>query len=196
MRRAYSQAQPILADLLGSLDGEPRQELAASLAEVTQLISSGKFSAAWRYPDLITQGQRLYDGQAKQRLIAEREQRALEGVRRKASELLRDSAVSLPADVATRLNRELRSAADHAAINEVSTRIREAIASARAVQEKRREREIDRTRARIQRSPAKPARVSEDSEAAADPSDSWQDVLAKLKQQMSKESAGDATPEN
>src|SRR3989442_10475678 len=66
VRRAHSQAQPILADLLGSLDGEPSRELTTSVAEVTELISSGKFSAAWRYPDLIKQGQRLYDRQAKE----------------------------------------------------------------------------------------------------------------------------------
>jgi hypothetical protein len=189
VRRAHSQAQPILADLIGSLDGEPRQELNDAVDALTGLISSGKFSQAWRYPDLIKTGQRLYDRQSKEKLEAQREQRALEGNRRKAAELLRDSGVALPPDVAARLSRELRSAADHAGINEVSTHIREAIASARTVQEKRREREIDRTRAQIQRAPAR--------ETTSDANDSWQDVLFRLKQQMSKEEAEEtAAPES
>ncbi len=181
MRRSYSQAQPILADILGSLDGEPRREFTSAVTELTQLISSGKFSAAWRYPDLIRDGQRLYDRQSKEKMLGEREQRAMDGLRRKAAELLRDSGVTLAADVTTKLNRELRAATDHAAINDVSAHIRQAIVAARAVHEKRREREIDRTRARIQRSPA--------GEAPTEGGDSWQDVLLKLKQQMSREEA-------
>jgi hypothetical protein len=185
VRRAHSQAAPILGDLLGSLDGEPRAQLAGSVDELVQLISSGKFSAAWRYPEVIRQGQTLYDRQAKDRLVQERERRALDGVRRKASELLRDADVSLPADVLTRLNRELRAAADHAAVNEVSSQIRQAISAARAVQERRREREIDRTRARIDRAPSRSARGAQ----PTDPGDSWQDVLAKLKRDMAREEA-------
>jgi hypothetical protein len=179
VRRAYSQAQPILADLLGSLEDGRRDRLAASISEVTSLISSGKFSAAWRYPELISAGQLLYDEQARDRVAAERERRALDTSRRKAADLLRDPGVTLPAEVATRLNRELRSAGDAAAVDEASARIREAVASARSAQERRREREIDRTRARITRSPR--------GRAAAHQGDSWQDVLLKLKHQLSEE---------
>lgn len=195
VRRTFAQAQPILSDLLGSVDGEPRAELLAGLTEVTQLISTGKFSAAWRYPELIDLGQRLYEKQSREKVQADRERRAVEGVRRKAADLLRDPGVALPAEATTRLNRELRAAADQAAIEEVSSRIREAIASARAVQEKRREREIHKTRARIQRSPAGGRRKGPADEVEADAeetagepaTDSWQDVLAKLKAQMSTE---------
>jgi hypothetical protein len=184
VRRAYSQAQPILADLLGSLEGEERAQLSEQVDELTQLISSGKFSQAWRYPELIGIGQGLYDKQSKQRLEAQREQRALEGTRRKAAEPLRDPGVALPPDVAARLNRELRAATDHAAVNEAAARIRDAIAAAKAVQEKRRDREIDRTRARIQRSPKR--------DAPSEAGDNWQDVLFRLKQQMSREDAEEA----
>jgi hypothetical protein len=193
VRRAYGQAQPILGDLAGSLEGDARQELMKAVTEVTELISSGKFSAAWRYPELIAGAQSQYEAQVKQKQAAERERKALENARRKAGELLRDPGVALAADVVTRLNRELRSAGDQAAVDDIAARIREAVASARTAQVKRREREIDRARARIRRAPA--------AESASEDGSSWQDVLLKLKQQMSRENgeepavAGDSADE-
>jgi len=182
VRRAYSQAQPILADLIGSLEGEPRQELSGSVEGVTKLISAGKFSQAWRYPELIQNGQQLYEEQSRHKAQAQRAQRAVDAARRRATDLLRDSEVNLTQDTAARLNRELRSATTLDAVSEASERVKEAIASARATQEKRRDREIDRTRARIRRSPAG---------AEVDgPADSWQDVLLRLRQQMTDEEAG------
>jgi hypothetical protein len=199
VRRAYGQAQPILGDLIGSLEGTARQQFADSVAEVTQLISSGKFSAAWHYPELIAAGQQLYERQAKQKLAAERERRALEASRRKTAELLRDPGVALPAEVVTRLNRELRAAADEAAIKEVSASVRDAVSTARAAAERRREREIDRTRARIERSQPRASRAtprstraeSDDGEGPG-ATGNWQEVLLQLKQRMSQESEEEA----
>jgi hypothetical protein len=44
VKRAYAQARPILADLLGSLEGEPREELQRSIDDITARINTGKFS--------------------------------------------------------------------------------------------------------------------------------------------------------
>ena len=63
VKRAYAQARPILADLLGSLEGAPRDELQGALDDITERINAGKFSQAFQYPQLISTGMELYTQQ-------------------------------------------------------------------------------------------------------------------------------------
>jgi len=75
---AHAQAQPILADLLGSLEGDAGERLSARLDEVTAAISAGKFSQAWQYPELISAGEALLEEQRR-----EAAERCRAGARRK-----------------------------------------------------------------------------------------------------------------
>ncbi len=176
VRRAYGQARPVLADLDGALSGDARERLAASVAEVTRLINTGKFSQAFRYAELIALGEQLLDTQRLEQAEAAKAQRALDAARRRVGERLREGSDQLSQDVASRLNRSLRSAGDAASIAAVGSELDQALGSARTVQERRREREIHRTRTRIQRTlPKAPAEQ---------PAEDWQDVLRRLQEQM------------
>ena len=180
VRRAYAKAGPILADLAGSLEGDARERYMASINELTERISAGKFSQAFQYPQLIESGLALYDGQRQQREAAERARKALDGARRSVGETLRDAGPRLSSEASARLNKALRAASDQAAIDAVAAEARGAMDSAKALEERRREREISRTRTRIARTTPKNA-------AAADGSETWQDVLRRLQEQMSAE---------
>jgi hypothetical protein len=177
VRRAYAQARPILADQMGALGGESRNRLDTSISELNSLISSGKFSQAFRYAELIALGERLLEAQRKEQAEAARVRRVLETARRKVADQLRDAAVHLPPDALSRLNKALRSAPDPEAVAAVGAELDQATESARSVQLRRREREIDRTRTRIQRSAPK-------SVTSTAPAEDWQEVLRRLQEQM------------
>jgi hypothetical protein len=166
----------VLADQLATLSGEPRARFEALIEGVTALIRSGKFSQAFRYAELIAEGERLREAQRREQAEAVRLQRALDAARKKVGEELRSGAPSLAPELTARLSRALRAAGDHAAIDAVAEEVRQSVAAAQAVQERRREREIHRTRSRIERSASRAAQ--------SDGAESWQDVLRRLQEEM------------
>ncbi|MGD1053070.1 MAG: hypothetical protein ABR950_04500 [Candidatus Dormibacteria bacterium] len=178
VRRAHGQARPILADLIGNLSGEPRQQYSAHVAALIEGMSSGKFSLAWQYPALIDEGWALV---GRQRADAEEEakrRRGLESARRKVADQLRDAGARLTPETATRLNRTLRSADGPDAIKEVAVELDHAVAAVRTLEERRRDREIDRTRERLRRSLPRGA-------DAEGPAETWQDSLRRIAEQYS-----------
>ena len=181
MKRAYAQARPILADLLGSLEGPARDDLQRAVDDITERINSGKFSQAFQYPQLIATGMELYTQQRVANAERARAAHALDLLRRRGSDLLRDAGPQVPPDVTSRLSRSLRAAASPEEITEVENEVRQAVESARSVQDRKREREITKTRTKIQRAaPRALARPVETTET-------WQDVLRRLQEQMAQE---------
>jgi len=162
------------------MEGEPRRELEAAIASLNELIGAGKFSQAWRYPELIARGQELYERQSQEKSEAARRRRALDTQRRRVSDLLSDGDVRLATDVAARLAKEIRSAPDRDALSALETQVRQAVTTARSLEGRRRDREINRTRARIERSGSVQASDGEP--------DSWQDVLRRLHAELSADS--------
>ena len=180
VRRAFAKARPILADLLGSLDGDTREEFVSAVTRLTGLISEGKFSQAFQYPQLIDAGMQLYERQRKEQAETARLHRALDAARRRAGERLRDATGQVTPEIASRLNKAIRSANDQEAMTAVEHELSHALESARSVQERRRDREISRTKSRIDRSSVRTA-------PAADETETWQDVLRRLHDQMAAE---------
>ncbi len=181
VRRAFAKAGPILGDLAGSLEGETREQYMSSITELTANINSGKFSQAFQYPTLIETGLSLYEQQRKEQEESARARKVLENARRSVGETLRDAAAQLTPEASSRLNKALRTASDQEAISAVEAEARQALDSAKVGQERRREREISRTRSRIARATPK--------YAAVDGAETWQDVLRRLQEQMAQESA-------
>jgi hypothetical protein len=181
VKRTYAQARPILADLLGSLEGEPRETFQRTIDETTARINAGKFSQAFQYPQIITLGMELYQQQRATQAERARAARALDLLRRRGSDLLRDAAPQLAPDVTSRLSRSLRAASSAEEITEVETEVRQAVEAARTTHDRKREREITRTRTKIERAaPRVQARAAETTET-------WQDVLRRLQEQMAEE---------
>ena len=175
VRRDYAKVRPALADLLGLLQGEERAQFQRRVDELTEGISSGKFSLAFQYPEIVAEGRKLYEGQREHIVEVQRAQRVLEGARRRAGDKLREAADSLAPDAAARLNRVLRSASDAEAIAAVESEAQRALGAARSTQSKRRDREIERTRNQIRRTLPKAAAVAEEPQA-----ETWQDVLRRF----------------
>ncbi len=181
VKRTYAQARPILADLLGSLDGAPRDALQRAVDETTERINAGKFSQAFQYPQLISFGMEQYQQQRSANAERARAAHALDLLRRRGSDMLRDAAPQLAPDVASRLTKSLRAASTAEEITEVETEVRQAVEASRTTQDRKREREITRTRTKIQRAaPRVQARPVENTET-------WQDVLRRLQEQMAQE---------
>ena len=178
LRRAHGQARPILADLIGNLSGEPRQQYSAHVAELVEGMSSGKFSLAWQYPSLIDEGWVLVGRQRAEAEDEAKRRRGLESSRRRVADQLRDAGARLPSETATRLNRTLRSAAGPDAIKEVASELDHAVAAVRTLEERRRDKEIDRTRERLRRSLPRAA-------DAEGPAETWQDSLRRIAEQYS-----------
>ncbi|MGA9112933.1 MAG: hypothetical protein WB802_03920 [Candidatus Dormiibacterota bacterium] len=178
VRRAHGQARPILADLIGNLTGEPRQQFVAHVGELIDGMSSGKFSLAWQYPRIIDEGWALYEHQRRDAEEEARKRRGLETARRKVADQLRDAGARLTPETASRLHRTLRSADGVDAIRGVATELDQAVAAVRTLEERRRDREIDRTRERIQRALPRAA-------VAEGPAESWQDALRRIAENFS-----------
>jgi hypothetical protein len=92
---------------------------------------------------------------------------------------IRDAGDALPPDVSARLQRQLRSAGDAEAIAAVSTELDGMVSVAKSSAEKRREREIERTKARIMRSAAAAGAA-----APTPQTETWQDVLRRFAEQQ------------
>jgi hypothetical protein len=178
VRRAHGQARPILADLIGNLTGEPRQQFVAHVGELIDGMSSGKFSLAWQYPRIIDEGWALYEHQRRDAEEEARKRRGLETARRKVADQLRDAGARLTPETASRLHRTLRSADGVDAIRGVATELDQAVAAVRTLEERRRDREIDRTRERIQRALPRTA-------VAEAPAETWQDALRRIAENFS-----------
>jgi hypothetical protein len=179
VRRAHAKARPELAELLGSLQGAPRAQFLAKLEELVATISGGKFSSAWQYPEVIAEGRALQEKQRAELAEAAKATRHLEGARRRASDRLRDAAELLAPDAAARLQRALRSASDEEAIAAVEAEAMKALSTARSATSKRRDREIEKTRARIHRTLPRAALEAES------PTETWQDVLRRFAEEQS-----------
>lgn len=173
MKRVYGQARPILADLLGGLEGEARHELQNKIDVLTTGISAGKFSLAWNYPRVIEEGNELFGKNRAESAAAARDRRDLENARRKVSDQLRDGGARLTADTSARFNRDLRAANDLEAITALGSEVTAALVQARSAGDKRRDREIDRTRQKMLKTLPRSA-------AAVEPQEAWQDVLRRF----------------
>jgi len=178
VRRAHGQARPILADLIGNLTGEPRQQFSAQVAELVEGMSAGKFSLAWQYPRVIDQGWALLEQQRKDAEEEARRRRGLESARRRVADQLRDAGGRLAPETANRLQKTLRSADGVDAIKGVATELDQAVAAVRTLEERRRDREIDRTRERIRRALPRGA-------VAEGPAETWQDALRRIAENYS-----------
>ncbi|HEY0408762.1 MAG TPA: hypothetical protein VGE42_00685 [Candidatus Dormibacteraeota bacterium] len=179
VRRAHAKARPELAELLGSLQGAPRAQFLAKVEALVATISSGKFSSAWQYPEVIAEGRALQETQRASMVEAAKASRQLDSLRRRASDRLRDAADLLAPDAAARLQRALRSANDEQSIAAVESEAIKALSTARSASNKRRDREIERTRARINRSLPRAALEVES------PTETWQDVLRRFAEEQS-----------
>ena len=180
VRRAHAQARPILADQLALLTGDLHDQYLARLNEFMARINSGKFSQAFQYAQLITDGQQLVDSQRRANAETARAQRAVEAARRKVSDALRDGGDRIPAETAARLSRASRAAGDVDALRALEIEVKQAVGAARGVEERRRDREISRTKTRIEKTTPRGA-------AAVEPAQDWQEVLRRLQEQMAAE---------
>jgi hypothetical protein len=180
VRRAHAKARPELAELLGSLQGAARAQFLAKLEELVATISGGKFSSAWQYPEVIAEGRALQEKQRAELAEAAKATRHLEGARRRAGDRLRDAAEMLAPDAAARLQRALRAApSDEESIAAVEAEAMKALSTARSASNKRRDREIEKTRARIHRTLPRAALEAES------PTETWQDVLRRFAEEQS-----------
>lgn len=169
MRRAHAQARPILADILGGLEGDAREQYLEQIGALVAGISAGRFSLAWQYPRVITDGMHALGEQRRESAEVERARRALEQRRKKVGDALRDAGGRLAPDVIARLHRAVRSAATADAVDTVAGEVEQTVAAARNNEERRRDREIDRTRTRMRRTlPGAQAPLV---------TETWQDVL-------------------
>ena len=168
----HGQARPILADLLGNLDGESRDHFQAEVDALIGGMSAGRFSLAWQYPKLIADGMQAWEVHRHENAELIKAQRALDQRRRKAGDSLREAGGRVAPDVLARLNRTLRSATTAEEIDAVVLEVQQSVSVARTHEEKRRDREIDRTRSRIRRTTPRAA--------AAEPAETWQDVLRRF----------------
>ncbi len=180
-RRLHGQARPVLADLLGNLEGDAREQLASRLDELIAGVNAGRFSLMWQYPQLIDEGWSLLQRRQREVAAAARRRQAVEVARRRVSEQLRDVTDRIGADAASRLHRGLRSAADLEAVANVGREVELAVSSARSIEERRRDREIHRTRERLRRSLPGGEAAEPDTAAA----ETWQDALRRIAQQYS-----------
>jgi hypothetical protein len=172
VRRVHGQARPILADLLGNLSGETQERFQAGVDTLIAGMSAGKFSLAWQYPKLIADGMALFESHRRENAEQFRAQKALEQRRKKAGDALREAGARLAPDLLARLNRALRSATSGEEIEAVATEVDQAVAAARNNEERRRDREIDRTRTRIRKTLPRAT--------ATEPAETWQDVLRRF----------------
>lgn len=150
VRRDFARVRPDLGRLLAELEGEELQRLRRRLDEVTGAIANGRFSAAWQYPDVVAEGRRLLEEQRRRRAELRRRTEAREGVRGRIRERLSQADGLLSPEVTARLQRLLGAAADETALTVVESEVARAVAAARVAWSRRRRREIERARARIQ----------------------------------------------
>ena len=179
VRRVHGQARPILADLLGNLDGESRDRFQANVDALIAGMSAGKFSLAWQYPKLIADGMELFEVHRRENAEQIKAHRALEQRRKRAGDALREAGARLAPDVLARLNRTLRSASTAEEIEAVAAEVEQSVVMARTNEEKRRDREIDKTRSRIRRTLPRAA--------ATEPAETWQDVLRRFAESQASE---------
>jgi hypothetical protein len=179
VRRDFARARPPLGNILALLEGDVHDTFEQRIKELTEGISAGRFSLAWQYPDLVDEGRALYEKQRRESAETARASRQLDTGRRRVQDRIRDAADQLGADVAARLQRQLRSASDQDAINAVASELDGVATAARSTADKRREREIERTRARIQRSAAAAGAA-----APTPQTETWQDVLRRFAEQQ------------
>jgi len=185
VRRDFARARPPLSNILALLEGEPREQFAAKIDELTKGISAGRFSLAWQYPDLVDEGRTLYEKQRRETADSARANRQLDTARRRVQDRIRDAADQLSPEVSARLQRQLRSASDSESISAVAQELDGVATAAKSTAEKRREREIERTRARIRRTAAGAGTA-----AAAPQEETWQDVLRRFAEQQAAGSRG------
>ncbi len=185
VRRDFARARPPLSNILALLEGDARQEFKDKIDELTKGISAGRFSLAWQYPDLVDEGRTLYEKQRRESAESARANRQLDTARRRVQDRIRDAADQLGADVSARLQRQLRNATDAEAINAVAQELDGVATAAKSTAEKRREREIERTRARIRRTAAAAGTAD-----AAPQNETWQDVLRRFAEQQAAGSRG------
>jgi hypothetical protein len=172
VRRVHGQARPILADLLGSLSGPSEEQFQSAVDALIGGMSAGRFSLAWQYPKLISDGMELFESHRRENAELFKAQRALDQRRKKAGDSLREAGGRLAPDALARLNRTLRSATTAEEIDAVATEVEQSVATARGNEERRRDREIDRTRSRIRKTLPRAA--------ATEPAETWQDVLRRF----------------
>lgn len=179
VRRDFARARPPLSNILALLEGDAHDQFKQRIDELTQGISAGRFSLAWQYPDLVDEGRTLYEKQRRENAESARANRQLDTARRRVQDRIRDAGDQLSPDVSARLQRQLRSASDVEAIHAVAAELDGVATAAKSTAEKRREREIERTRARIHRTAAAAGAT-----AAPPQTETWQDVLRRFAEEQ------------
>jgi hypothetical protein len=149
VRRDFARVRRPLGLLLAELEGEFAEQLRRRLEEVTTAISSGRFSAAWQYPEVVAEGRRLLAEQRRQRAEREHQARVLEGARRRLLERVADVEGLVGQETLARLQRAVRAAPDLSTLRSAESDIERVLGQARTAWSRRREREIERARAKI-----------------------------------------------
>lgn len=149
VRRDFARVRRPLGLLLAELEGEFADQLRRRLDEVTTAISAGRFSAAWQYPEVVAEGRRLLAEQRRLRAERERQARTLEDARRRLLQRVGDVEGLVGQETLVRLQRTVRSASDLSALRSAESDVERVLEQARTAWSKRREREIERVRARI-----------------------------------------------
>jgi hypothetical protein len=121
---------------------------------------------------VIGGGMELFEAHRRENAELFKAQRALEQRRKKAGDSLREAGGRLAPDVIARLNRTLRGATSAEDIDAVAGEVQQSVTAARNNAERRRDREIDRTRTRIRKT--LPHAV------VTEPTETWQDVLRRF----------------
>jgi len=173
VRKVHTEAAPIFGDLLAQLDGEDRAKLEQRIAATVAQINTGKFSNTWHYPTLIEQGFASWARERNQKFEAERARRDMDGKRKQLTAAVRDPLSKLSTETASKLARAITSAREPEALGVAELEVNRAIEAAQSADNKRREREISKTRERISRSAPK-------SKSSEPETESWQDVLKRL----------------
>ena len=173
VKRVHGQASPIFSDILAQIDDPERSAVLERIQKTVEQISAGKFSQAWQYPAIIEQGSQAWARGRNARLQEEQAHRALDNKRKQLTAAVRDPLSRLSNEATSRLSKALTSARDPEAFSAVAGEIERALEAAKNTAEKRRDREIERTRDRISKAVPK-------SKTAAKTQESWQDVLKRL----------------
>jgi hypothetical protein len=173
VRKVHADAAPIFGDLLAQLEGEDKTKLEERITATIAQINAGKFSNAWHYPTLIEQGFASWARERNQKFESDRARRDMDGKRKQLTAAVRDPLSKLSTVTASKLARELASAREPEAMEAVELEVNRAIESAQSADNRRREREISKTRDRITRTAPK-------SKSKPEQPESWQDVLKRL----------------
>lgn len=190
VRRTYAEVRPQLAELLTSLPEPALSEFRHELQKLTDGIAQGRFSLAWQYSALTERGNALREKYQQQAQEQAKQRHNFESRQKKLEQKLRVAAGTIAPENLNRLTRALRLAQSEVAIEELERELQTTMAEAQTSHDRKREREIARTKSRLQ----KTIPSTQDSRS---PTEAWQDVLKRLASQsgiVGSDTKGDGAP--